>query len=130
MADDHLGFRQAVRSLLSYSGDIDVVGEACDGVEALHVCARARPHVALIDIDMPRLDGLAATRRMTERLPSVRVVVFSGDLGRGRAEAALAAGAVGALSKDAAPAELLDMVRAAAGRRRGSPATPGCRQMV
>lgn len=116
VADDHFGFRQAVRTLLAGSGHIEVVGEAVDGVDAVRVCTSTLPHVALIDIDMPRLDGIGATRRIAERLPRVRVVVFSGDLGRGRGEAALAAGAVGVFSKDGTPAELIEVVRAAATR--------------
>ena len=116
VADDHCAFRHAVCALLAQTGEVEVVGEACDGVEALSVCASTRPQVALVDIDMPGVDGIAATRRIAERLPDVRVVICSGDLGSGRAAAALGAGAVGVLSKDATLDELLAAVRAAARR--------------
>jgi DNA-binding NarL/FixJ family response regulator len=119
VADDHRAFRQTVCALLVDTGEVEVVGEARDGIEAVGVCEATLPQVALVDIDMPGLDGIAATRRIAERLPSVRVVICSGDLGRGRAEAALAAGAVGVVSKDATLAELLTAVRTAA--RGGEP---------
>jgi DNA-binding NarL/FixJ family response regulator len=106
-AHDHAGFRQ----LLEREEDLTVVGEAADGVEAIELGRRLVPHVVVMDLRMPRIDGLEATRRLVAAPPSPRVLVLTTfDLDE-YVFAALRAGASGFLLKDAAPDELVAAVR-------------------
>ncbi|MER7669639.1 response regulator transcription factor [Kitasatospora sp. NPDC096128] len=111
IADDQEAVRRAVRRILDAQPDIEVVGEAVDGVAALELAAELRPDVALVDIRMPRLDGLEVTRRLSG---SVRVVVLTTfDLDE-YVYPALRHGASGFLLKRSGPALLAEAVRAAA----------------
>jgi DNA-binding NarL/FixJ family response regulator len=114
ICDDQKMIRAGLRSLIDSESDLDVVGEAGDGHEALALIARVRPDVALMDIRMPNLDGLAATRELLAAGAATRVVVLTTfDLDEYVFEA-LRAGASGFVLKDS-PAELLvDAIRAAA----------------
>src|SRR5206468_6106126 len=95
--------------------DLEVVGEAADGVEAVDLSRRLRPDVVVMDIRMPNLDGLEATRRLMATSPAPRVLVLTTfDLDEYVFEA-LRAGASGFLLKDAAPDELVSAVRVVAG---------------
>jgi DNA-binding NarL/FixJ family response regulator len=114
IADDQGLVRAGFRALLDAQHDITVVGEASDGEEALRLAMELRPDVVLMDIRMPGLDGLAATRRITEdqRLAPIKVVILTTfDLDEYVFEA-IRAGANGFLVKDTEPAELLRAVRA------------------
>jgi DNA-binding NarL/FixJ family response regulator len=113
VVDDHPTFRAGLRALLEAS-EIAVVGEASDGEEAIHCARHCEPDVVLMDLSMPGLDGVEATRRMTSELPEVPVVVLTSFSDRTRIVDALDAGAVGYLLKDADPDELVRGVRAAA----------------
>jgi DNA-binding NarL/FixJ family response regulator len=116
LADDQPMARAGLRTLLDSCDDIEVVGEAASGAEALERARAARPDVVLMDIRMPGLDGLEATRRIVadERLAGVRVVMLTTfDLDEYVYEA-LRAGASGFLAKDVEPAELRHAVRVAA----------------
>ena len=114
VADDQALVRAGFTSILQREDDIEVVGEAADGVEALAAVARTRPDVVLMDVRMPRMDGIAATRRLRERHPAVRVVVLTTyDLDEYLLEA-LRAGASGFLLKDVRAEHLPGAVRAAA----------------
>jgi DNA-binding NarL/FixJ family response regulator len=116
LADDQQLVRAGFRALLDDAGDIEVVGEAGDGLEAVELARSARPDVVLMDIRMPVLDGLEATRRIVadELLAGVRVLVLTTfELDKYVFEA-LAAGASGFLLKNTDPAELLRAVRVVA----------------
>lgn len=114
LADDQLLVRAGFRALLDAQQDIEVVGEAADGVEAVRLVAELRPDVVLMDIRMPLLDGLAATRRITEdeRSSGVRVVMLTTFELDEYVFEAIRAGASGFLVKDTEPEELLRAVRA------------------
>ncbi|MEU4691878.1 response regulator transcription factor [Actinoplanes sp. NPDC023714] len=114
LADDQALFREALAVLLGASGGVEVVGEAADGAEALDRVAELRPDVVLMDLRMPVLDGIAATRRIRVEHPSVRVIALTTFDDDEDVFAALRAGAVGYLLKDVSSARLLEAVQAAA----------------
>ena len=114
LVDDQTLVRAGFRKLLDSEPDVDVVAEAGDGLEAIEAAGRFRPDVVLMDIRMPRLDGLRATARLLARVPATRVVVLTTfDLDEYVFEA-LRAGASGFLLKDAPPDELIHALRVVA----------------
>ena len=117
LADDQALVRAGFRALLDSEDDLEVVAEAQDGIEAVDLTARHRPDVVLMDIRMPRQDGIEATRRIAgdPRQSGVRVVVLTTFESDEYVFEALRAGASGFLVKDTDPAELLRAVRVAAG---------------
>ena len=111
LVDDHAVVRRGLGSLLAGVADIEVVGEASDGDEAVDVVRELRPDVVMMDLQMPGTDGVEATRRITdEELADVLVLTSFSDAER--IVAALDAGAVGYLLKDAAPDDVVEGVRA------------------
>ena len=106
LADDHALVRAGIRSLLGAMHDVQVVGEAASGEEALQLAERERPDVILMDIAMKGITGLEAAARVRERQPEVRVVILSMHSGEEYVLQALRAGAAGYLLKDAATGEL------------------------
>jgi DNA-binding NarL/FixJ family response regulator len=116
LADDQALVRAGFRALLQAQPDIDVVGEAADGLEALDLVRRRRPDVVLMDVRMPRMDGLEATRRITAdaSLAATRVVVLTTFELDEYVFGALRAGASGFLLKDIDPPDLLNAVRVVA----------------
>ncbi|MET9539210.1 response regulator transcription factor [Streptomyces sp. NPDC006553] len=116
LADDQTLVRAGFRSILSDEEDLQVVGEAGDGEQAIALARELRPDVVLMDIRMPVLDGLEATRRITadERLEGVRVVILTTFDADDHVYGALRAGASGFLVKDTEPMELLHAVRVVA----------------
>jgi NarL family two-component system response regulator LiaR len=113
IVDDHAVVREGLRTFLDLQDGITVVGEAGDGVEALERAEALLPDVILMDLVMPRLDGVAAMRRLRERVPASRVIVLTSFLDDDRLLPALQAGAAGYLLKDVEPAELARAVRSA-----------------
>jgi DNA-binding NarL/FixJ family response regulator len=113
LVDDHPAFRAGLRSLLEAS-EIEVVGEASTGAEAVECAREQEPDVVLMDLSMPEVDGVEATRRISKELPAIPVVVLTSFSDRARIVDALDSGAVGYLLKDADPDELIRGVRAAA----------------
>ncbi|MFD2093482.1 response regulator [Blastococcus deserti] len=114
LADDQALFREALATLLGVRGEVEVVGEAGDGAEAIRQCAAHRPDVVLMDLHMPVLDGVAATRRLRVEQPEVRVLALTTFDDDEDVFAALRAGAVGYLLKDVSSDRLLEAVLAAA----------------
>jgi PAS domain S-box-containing protein len=113
LADDHAVVREGLRRLLSYEPDIEVVGEATDGKEAADLAAALRPDVILMDLSMPRLDGVEATRAIRRDQPDVRVIGLSMFEDGPHAEAMRAAGAVDYLPKSGPSDKLLAAIRRA-----------------
>jgi DNA-binding NarL/FixJ family response regulator len=114
IADDHRVVRVGLEQLAGTFEDVEVVGSAASGEEAVDRCVSALPDVALIDLEMPVLDGIEATRRIREASPATSVVVFTSFSDRERILRALDAGAIGYVLKDAEPDEILGAIRAAA----------------
>ncbi len=109
IADDHARVRSALSGLLTTREGIEVAGVATNGAEAVAMAAGLAPDVVLMDVSMPILDGIEATRQIVAANPGLRVVILTA-LG-GRREEALRAGAVGHLLKDASPEELVRCLR-------------------
>jgi DNA-binding NarL/FixJ family response regulator len=114
IVDDHEIVRVGIGRLLEASAGIEVVGLACDGEEAIALSAECDPDVVLMDLQMPRLDGIAATHAISGAEDAPRVVVLSSFSDQRRITDALDSGAVGYLLKDSEPDELLAGIRAAA----------------
>lgn len=114
LVDDHQILRVSLARLLDAEDDIDVVGTAAEGAEAVRMAATERPDVVLMDLSMPGVDGVEATRQLAALETPPRVVVLTSFSDRERILDALEAGAIGYLLKDAEPADLLRGVRAAA----------------
>ena len=111
VADDHELAREALLSVLAREPDLAVVGEARDGREAVALARRLRPDLVLMDLRMPGLDGLQATRAVLAEVPGVRVVVLTSLEARAVVLEALRAGAAGYLPKGATKAEVLATLR-------------------
>jgi len=114
IVDDHRLIRAGLTTMLEAAGDITVVADAADGEEAIRAARDHHPDVALMDLSMPVLDGVAATRQLTAELPGIRVVALTSFSERQHVNDALAAGAVGYLLKDSTPDEVVGAIRAAA----------------
>jgi DNA-binding NarL/FixJ family response regulator len=114
LVDDQALFREALATLLAVRDEVEVVGEAADGAEALDRAAALHPDVVLMDLRMPRLDGIAATRRLRAAQPDVRVLALTTFDTDEEVFAALRAGAVGYLLKDVSSQRLVEAVLAAA----------------
>ena len=128
LVDDHPMVRTGLRVFLSESSDVAVVGELSDGETALSFVQREAPDVVLMDLSMPGVDGVAATRAITAAHPEVKVVVLTTFVDRERVLEAVDAGAVGYLLKDTDPEELVRSIRAAA--RGESPFAPRAAQAL
>jgi two-component system response regulator NreC len=122
LADDHHIVRQGLRALLEAEPDFHVLGEAADGLEAVQLVERLQPDVLLVDVMMPGLGGLEATRQVRERFPKTQVVVLSMHSNEAYVLQALRNGALGYVLKDSNAADLIKAVReAASGQRYLSP---------
>jgi DNA-binding NarL/FixJ family response regulator len=122
LADDHRLVRAGLAGLLSTAADIEVVGEAADGRQAVDLAGTTEPDVILMDLSMPVLDGIEATRQILDRTPSIRVVALTSFADQSKVGDMLASGAVGYLLKDSEPADLLAAVRSASAG--GAPLDP------
>ncbi|MGH3102557.1 MAG: response regulator, partial [Gaiellaceae bacterium] len=111
IADDHAVVRQGLRTFLGLQEEIDVVGEAADGEEALAAVEELGPDVVLMDLVMPRMDGVEAIRLIRERRPSTRVIVLTSFVDDDKVFPAVRAGAAGYLLKDVQPQELVSAIR-------------------
>jgi NarL family two-component system response regulator LiaR len=111
ITDDHDIVRKGLSVLLATERDMKVVGEARDGAEAVEKTASLKPDVILMDIVMPRMDGIEATRRITEAHPASRVLVLTSFAADDKVFPAVKAGALGYLLKDSSPEELVEAIR-------------------
>ena len=114
LVDDQALFREGLRTLLSAQAGLEVVGEAANGEEALRLAASLRPHVVLMDLRMPLLDGAAATRRLRASQPDCHVIMLTTFDDEEYVFEGLRAGALGYLLKDVASEKLVEAIRAAA----------------
>lgn len=111
IADDHTMVRESLVSMLQADGDIQVVAQAADGIEALEKALQTQPDIVVIDLSMPRLNGIEVVRRLREALPDTRVLVLTMHQEDEYVLQAVRAGASGYLVKDSAAADLLTAVR-------------------
>src|ERR1700682_1975575 len=112
VAEDEAVVRRGTTVLLSMEQDMEVVGQACDGIEAVAMAVELRPDIVLMDLHMPRLGGVAATREITRSLPGTQVLVLTTLNDDETVFEAVRAGAHAYLLKDAAEDELLETIRA------------------
>jgi NarL family two-component system response regulator LiaR len=113
IVDDHLLVRSGLEAVLALFDDIRLVAQASSGVEAVTVCRREQPDVVLMDLVMPEMNGVEATRRVLEACPGTRVVALTSFTDEGLVEDTLRAGAIGYLMKNVSADQLADAVRAA-----------------
>jgi two-component system, NarL family, response regulator LiaR len=111
ITDDHAIVRKGLTVLLATERDIKVVGEARDGMEAVEKAGALKPDVVLMDLVMPRMDGIEATRRITEAHPGSKVLVLTSFAADDKVFPAVKAGALGYLLKDSSPEELVEAIR-------------------
>jgi DNA-binding NarL/FixJ family response regulator len=110
IADDHRLFAEALEAILATDKRIQVVGTARDGREAVDLYAELKPHITLMDIAMPMMDGLEATRKIRELDPDACVLMLTGSNARADVDRARRAGAAGYVTKDRIAAELIDAI--------------------
>ena len=114
IADDHALMRMGLKALLETQPDIETVGEASDGSEAVRKARKSPPDVVIMDILMPGTDGIEATRRITEALPGVKILILTTSTSSDDLNRAIQAGAAGAVLKSEANKRLLSAIRAVA----------------
>lgn len=114
LADDHLVVREGLKALINREPDMEVVGEASDGYDIGRLAAQTEPDVVIMDISMPHVNGMEATRQLREALPDTRVLALSMHEDRMYIRRMLEAGAAGYVAKRAMAAELLRAIRAVA----------------
>lgn len=114
IADDHPVLRRGLKALIEEEQDMEVIGEAGNGLEAVQLTERLRPDVVIMDISMPELDGLEATRRIRERSPSTYVLILTVHAHERYLFPVLKAGASGYVRKTAADEELIEAIRVVA----------------
>ena len=111
IVDDHAVVRQGLRTFLELQDDLEILGEASDGEEAIGIVERLLPDVVLMDLVMPRMDGIEAIRRITQISPSTKVIVLTSFADDQKVFGSVKAGASGYLLKDVRPQELGEAVR-------------------
>ncbi len=118
LCDDHAIVRKGIGALLATQPNIEVVGEACDGAEAVALAKQLQPDVILMDLVMPQLDGIGATQQITTQQPNVHILVLTSFAADDKVFPAIKAGALGYLLKDSGPTQLLEAIHQVA---RGEP---------
>lgn len=116
IVDDHALVRKEIRSMLEGHADIHIVGEARNGLEAIFLVEKFRPNIVLMDINMPKMNGIEATAQITKGYPNTRIIGLSVNTARENQEAIKRAGAVQLLPKEAAPERLYDAIHEAVQR--------------
>jgi DNA-binding NarL/FixJ family response regulator len=117
IVDDHDLIRESTQLMLEGEPDLEVVGEAVNGRHALELCRQLRPDLVLMDVRMPEMDGLTATREIKKEMPAISVLVVSAYESEDYRREAASAGATDYILKDAERRQLLEAVRAALGQR-------------
>jgi two-component system, NarL family, response regulator LiaR len=117
IVDDHDLVRESTQLMLKGAQDLEVVGEAVNGRHALELCRQLHPDLVLMDVRMPEMDGLSATRAIKEEMPSITVLMVSAFDSEDYRRGAASAGAAGYILKDADRQQLLEAVRKALGQR-------------
>ena len=112
LADDHVILRQGTRQLLEHEPDIEVVGEASDGAEAVELVSKLKPDIVIIDVAMPNMNGIEATKKIKEILPGTKILVLTGYDYDEYIFSLLEIGAAGYLLKDVSGDDLVGAVRA------------------
>ena len=113
LVDDHAVVRSGLSTFLMTCDDMEMVGEASSGEQALVVCQKVKPDVVLMDLAMPGMDGATATRMIREKCPEIQVIVLTSFKEQDLVQGALQAGAIGYLLKDVTVLELANAIRAA-----------------
>jgi NarL family two-component system response regulator LiaR len=113
IVDDHEVIRNGLTVFLEAFDDLELVGEAANGTEAVRLCAKARPNVILMDLVMPEMDGVAATRAIRQAYPAVQVIALTSFGDQDLVQRALQAGAVSYLLKNASIDEMANAIRTA-----------------
>jgi len=116
IADDHRMFAQALEAILATDNRLEVAGHAADGAEAVRLALKARPDVILMDIAMPLMDGLQATKQIRKQWPTACVLMLTGSNSRTDVDRAREAGAAGYVTKERIAAELIDAILEIGGR--------------
>lgn len=111
LVDDHPMWRDTLRNILGHAKVGKIVGEASDGTEAVDIVAKLKPDVVVMDVNLPTMDGIEATRRVLAATPDVKVLVLASSDERSQVAEAVQAGASGYVLKTAAPDEVIDAVR-------------------
>ncbi len=111
IADVHDLVREEMRAMLASEPDLEVVGDAENGEEALAMCHKLRPHLVLMDVSMPKMGGFEATRGIKERYSKTAVLIVTAHQGQNYLQEGLSAGAVGCILKGAPKEQLVDAVR-------------------
>lgn len=113
LVDDHEMVRRGLATMLRAFDDMDLVGEAEDGKQAIHLCAQLMPDVVLMDLEMPVIDGIAATNTIHKRFPNIHIIALTSFSEKELIRDALKAGAIGYLLKNVPIQQLVDAIRAA-----------------
>jgi two-component system, NarL family, response regulator LiaR len=116
IVDDHRMFAEAIEAILATDQRLGIAGQAADGAEAVRVALKTRPDVILMDIAMPIMDGLQATKQIRKQWPQACVLMLTGSNSRNDVDRAREAGAAGYVTKDRIAAELIDAILELAGR--------------
>ncbi|HSQ25793.1 MAG TPA: response regulator transcription factor [Anaerolineales bacterium] len=113
LVDDHAVVRSGLATFLMTCDDMELVGEAASGEQAISLCEKSKPDVVLMDLVMPGMDGAAATQKLRERCPQIQVIILTSFKEQELVQGALRAGAIGYLLKDVTADELANAIRAA-----------------
>jgi DNA-binding NarL/FixJ family response regulator len=111
LADDHDLVREGLKILLDFEDDIEIVADARDGVEAVALAKQFRPDVVVMDLTMPNMNGIEATRQILAALPETKLLIVSAEGDKDRIEESLAVGAVGYISKESSLMEVPTAIR-------------------